>query len=312
MEFKDWAIASLGLGEGVKTSLEMNLRLAAKTVQALNQASSRLDEETLTGAMIGALVSAHPMSAASFPADPASAIQWSGYSKHGSDAHSERNSGADFAMVLSLPDGRLRLAIFQAKSDWGASATKNMLVVGQIKDVPAVTDDSGAVIALAHRRNQIKALVEGAKNIQSKNGRAVSVSDLAWVYYLCQFRDGIKAVALSEVERSVRLSIRTVKPVKVPLAPTMGRSLDALLKCGCRQETVCWLELSTPVEGMLPPPIDLSALVELMPVIVGREGSKGPKLDFGLDVDAIELSQPLVALPEPAPIPAKAQYRPKF
>jgi len=290
----------------------MNLRLAARTVQALNQASSRLDEETLTGAMIGALVSAHPMSAASFPADPASAIQWSGYSKHGSDAHSERNSGADFAMVLSLPDGRLRLAIFQAKSDWGQSATKNMLVVGQIKDVSAVEDDSGAIIKSAHRRNQIEALVEAAINIQLKNGKVVSVSGLRWVYYLCQFQDGIKAVALSEIEKSVQLSIRTVRPVKVPLAPNMGRSLDALLKCGCRQETMCWLELSTPVKGMLPPPIDLSALVELMPVVVGREGSKGPRLEFGLDVDVIELSHPLVALPEPAPIPAKAQYRPTF
>lgn len=312
MEFKDWVIASLGLGEGVETALEMNLRLAARTVQALNQASSRLDEETLTGAMIGALVSAHPMSAASFPADPASAIQWSGYSKHGSDAHSERNSGADFAMVLSLPDGRLRLAIFQAKSDWGQSATKNMLVVGQIKDVSAVEDDSGAIIKSAHRRNQIEALVEAAINIQLKNGKVVSVSGLRWVYYLCQFQDGIKAVALSEIEKSVQLSIRTVRPVKVPLAPNMGRSLDALLKCGCRQETMCWLELSTPVKGMLPPPIDLSALVELMPVVVGREGSKGPRLEFGLDVDVIELSHPLVALPEPAPIPAKAQYRPTF
>lgn len=312
MEFKDWVIASLSLGEGVETALEMNLRLAAKTVQALNQASSRLDEETLTGAMIGALVSAHPMSAASFPADPASAISWSGYSKHGSDAHSERNSGADFAMVLSLPDGRLRLAIFQAKSDWGQSATKNMLVVGQIKDVPAVVDDSGAVIESAHRRNQIEALVEAASNIQSKNGKVVSVSGLRWVYYLCQFQDGIKAVALSEIKESVLSSIRTVKPVKVRLAPTMGRSLDALLECGCRQETKCWLELSTPVEGMLPPPIDLSALVELMPVVVGRESSKGPKLEFGLDVDVVELSQPLAGLPEPAPLPAKAQYRPTF
>lgn len=286
----------------------MNLRLAAKTVQALNQASSRLDEETLTGAMIGALVSAHPMSAASFPADPASAIQWSGYSKHGSDSHSERNSGADFAMVLSLPDGRLRLAIFQAKSDWGASATKNMLVVGQIKDVPAVKDDSGAVIDSASRRNQIKALVEAAKNIQSKNGKIASVSDLTWVYYLCQFQDGIKAVALSEIKESVLSSIKMVKTVKVSLAPTMGRSLDALLKCGCRQETLCWLELSTPVDGMLPPRIDLSALVELMPVVVGKEGSKGPQLDFGLDVEVVELSRQLLALPESAPIPPKAQH----
>ncbi|MCC3255048.1 hypothetical protein [Xanthomonas campestris] len=312
MEFKDWVIASLGLGKGIKTALEMNLRLAAKTVQALNQASSRLDEETLTGAMIGALVSAHPMSAASFPADPASAIEWSGYSKHGSDAHSERHSGADFAMVLSLPDGRLRLAIFQAKSDWSQSATKNMLVVGQLKDVPAVKDDSGAVIETAHRRNQIKALVEAAKNIQSKNGKTISVSDLRWVYYLCQFQDGIKAVALSEIEESVLLSIRMVSTVKVPLSPTIGRSLDALLKCGCRQKTLCWLELSASVEGMLPPPIDLSALVELMPVVVGQEGSKGPKLEFGLDVDVVKLSQQLVALPEPAPIPSKAQHRIKI
>ncbi|UXA60028.1 hypothetical protein M0D48_13400 [Xanthomonas prunicola] len=124
MDFRDWVVASLDLPKNINSAIELNLQLAAKTVEALNGSSSRLDEETLTGAMIGALVAAHPMSAASFPSDQASAIQWSGYAKHGSGINSERSSGADFALVISLPDGRLRLAIFQAKSDWSASATK--------------------------------------------------------------------------------------------------------------------------------------------------------------------------------------------
>lgn len=312
MEFRDWVIASMGLIGGVKSAIEMNVRLAAKTVQALNKASNRLDEETLTGAMIGALVSSHPMSAASFPADPASAVRWSSYAKHGSGAHSERNAGADFALVLSLPEGRLRVAIVQAKSDWSASSTKNTLVIGQMKDVPEVKDVNGVVLSPAHRRNQVEALVKAANSLQFKGDERSSVSNLSWVYYLCQFEVGIRAIALSEIEDEVLQSISAEEKVKVELLPTSGICLDELLRHGCRRRSPHWLELGVLEEGKLPPSIDLSALVELMPVVVGREGSKGPKLKFGLDVDVVELSQPLVALPEPAPIPAKAQHRPTF
>ncbi|WP_155758529.1 hypothetical protein [Xanthomonas arboricola] len=305
MEFKDWVVASLGLPNNIESAIELSLQLAAKFIKALNSASTRLDEETLTGAMIGALVSAHPMSAASFPLDPVSAIRWSSYTKYGSGIHSERNSGADFALVLSFPDGRLRLAIFQAKSDWSASARKNRLVVGQIKKVPEVKDADGVITERSYLRNQVEALVEAANAIQFKENECLSVDNLTWVHYLCQFEGGVRAVALSEIKDQVLFSINFCKEVAVTLAQDDGTELDKLLEQGCRSGSVHWLEVPTLGHGDLPAAIDLSALVKLMPVVVGREGSTGPTLKMGPGVAEHALSEPLLDVPEPTPNPTR-------
>lgn len=308
MEFRDWVVAALGLPSDIDSAIEMTLQLAAKSVSALNGAASRLDEETMTGAMIGALVSAHPMSAASYPADPEAAIRWSSYTKYGNAVHSERNSGADFALVLSLPGGGLRLAVFQAKSDWSASSTKNTLVIGQIKDVPEVKDDNEVVIVPAGKRNQVEALVRASNKIQFKTVRT-TLQNLTWVHYLCQFESGIKAVSISEVKAGVRTSIRENKKVHVRLEPNDGKELGLLLKQGCVAGSNGWLDISEIGDGVLPPEIDLSALVELMPVVVGREGSAGPKLEMGPDVVVVDLSEALRDVPEPTPTSTPARTR---
>jgi len=306
MEFRDWAVAALGLPSNIDSAIEMTLQLAAKSVSALNGAASRLDEETMTGAMIGALVSAHPMSAASYPADPETAIRWSSYTKYGNAVQSERNSGADFALVLSLPGGDLRLAVFQAKSDWSVSSKKNTLVIGQIKDVPEVKDENEVVIVPAGRRNQVDALVRASNKIQFNKVRT-TVHNLTWVHYLCQFESGIKALALSEVQAAVRASIRRNKAVRVHLAPSDGKELGLLLKQGCVVGGHGWLDMSGIGNGVVPPEIDLSALVDLMPVVIGRDGSAGPLFKMGPDVMVVDLSKPLLDIPEPAPIPTKTR-----
>ena len=303
MDFRDWVVASLDLPGNIDSAIEMNLQLAAKTIKALNGATTRLDEETLTGAMIGALVSAHPMSAASYPADPETAIRWSSYTKHGGKTDSERNSGADFALVLALPDGRLRLAIFQAKSDWSASSTKNTLVVGQIKQSPEVKDEAGRIIRRSQRRNQVEALVKAGNAIQFKEDGRLSVQNLTWVHYLCQFKDGVRAVALSDIEDDVRSSITLRKEVRVRLNTEDGTGLDKLLEEGCVAGGIGWLEISSLDGGALPTPIDLSALIQLMPVVVGREGAAGPGLKLGPNVVVGNLSEPLLDVPETTPTP---------
>ena len=304
MDFRDWVVASLGLPGNIDSAIKMNLQLAAKTVKALNGATTRLDEETLTGAMIGALVSAHPMSAASYPADSETAIRWSSYTKHGGKIHSERNSGADFALVLAFPDGCFRLAIFQAKSDWSASSSKNTLVVGQIKQSPEVKDETGRIIRQSQRRNQVEALVKAGNAIQFKEDSRLSVQNLTWVHYLCQFEDGIRAVALSDIEDDVRTSITLRKEVRVRLNPEDGTRLDKLLEEACVAGGSGWLEIPSLGGGALPAPIDLSALVQLMPVVVGEEGVARPGLKMGPNVKVGMLTEPLLDVPTPEPGPA--------
>lgn len=82
-----------------------------------------------------------------------------------------------------------------------------------------------------------------------------------------------------------------------------GTGLDKLLEKGCVAGGIGWLEISSLDGGALPTPIDLSALVQLMPVVVGREGAAGPGLKMGPNVVVGNLSVPLLDAPETTPTP---------
>jgi len=96
----------------------------------LNKVAPRFDEETLTGAMIGA----YPLCAASYPETQEDALQWRSYGKNNRGSFGESGAGADFAMMILIPNRKPRLAIFQAKSDASRKKVKNRLYVGQIKN----------------------------------------------------------------------------------------------------------------------------------------------------------------------------------
>ena len=179
MTLEEWVKASLGLNDGVSSAIEVNFHIAAMSVEALNNVSPRLDEESLTGAMIGAFVAAQPLSAAAFPGVDKEALQWASYGKNDRGKFGERNSGADFALVVMLPGGRSRLAIFQAKSDQSKSAKKNTLPVGQIKD-DGLAMLPGSKELVRVRRNQVKNLTDSAIEVASGGGSKADLKDLYW------------------------------------------------------------------------------------------------------------------------------------
>ncbi|UXA60027.1 hypothetical protein M0D48_13395 [Xanthomonas prunicola] len=170
--------------------------------------------------------------------------------------------------------------------------------------MPEEKNVDGIVIHDAYSRNQIEALVKTANGIELKDNKSISISNLSWVHYLCQFQLGIEAVALSKIESHVLQSIESCKEVRLTLTSDKGVQLDLLLKSSCSQKADGWLDLPTLDDAGLPASIDLSALVELMPVVVAREGSGGPQLEFGMGIERGMLSRPLLDLQESTPVPA--------
>ncbi|CAD0356282.1 hypothetical protein CFBP7900_28380 [Xanthomonas hortorum pv. carotae] len=91
------------------------------------------------------------------------------------------------------------------------------------------------------------------------------------------------------------------------LLPNKGVQLEQLLKSGCSEKADGWLDLPTLDDVGLPTAIDLSALVELMPVVVAREGAGGPQVELVMGVEGTTLSRPLLDLQEPTPVPVPAK-----
>lgn len=299
MTLEEWIKASLGLNDGVSSAIEVNFHIAAMSVEALNNVSPRLDEESLTGAMIGAFVAAQPLSAAAFPGVDKEALQWASYGKNDRGKFGERNSGADFALVVMLPGGRSRLAIFQAKSDQSKSAKKNTLPVGQIKD-DGLAMLPGSKELVRVRRNQVKNLTDSAIEVASGGGSKADLKDLYWVHYFCQFQDGVVAVPISCLVDEVRLSISKVRVVDVDVSSKVRVSLHELLRDALVDEPKHWLKINRNVGDSVPRKVDLTSLLELIPIVVG--GSEGDRASLNLgDVAPVLLTESLKVEEEPVP-----------
>jgi len=77
--------------------------------------TDRLDEETITGALLGALnAEISWFEHASFGTNLAQ-CSWMSYTKRDKSSMAEPISGADFALALRFPGGLSRVAVFQAK-----------------------------------------------------------------------------------------------------------------------------------------------------------------------------------------------------
>ncbi len=307
MDLATWVKRAYGLGDDVQSALEMNLQLCAKSISALNAVDPRFDEETLTGAMIGAFVGSHPLSAASYPGAVEDALQWRSYGKNDRGDFGESRAGADFALMLLIPGKAPRLAIFQAKSDASKAKVKNRLYVGQIKkskvylkDAQGKVDKSSGSFAIVHR-NQVKALTDASLAIHRLVKHSADLVDLHWVHYLGQFQGGVVAVPISQIAEVVKTSIVNVSVESVDISAVVSCPLDELLRDACLDAPSYWLKIDQHMVEQLPPPVDLTALAEMMPVVVGG-GAGNMALTFNIaGVEPAPLTDIVVAASPPAP-----------
>ncbi|RXK64260.1 hypothetical protein ERT44_16390 [Stenotrophomonas sp. MA5] len=315
MELADWVKQAYRLGE-VQSALEMNLQLCAKSISALNKVDPRFDEETLTGAMIGAFVGAYPLCAASYPGTQEDALQWRSYGKNDRGRFGESRAGADFAMMILIPNKKPRLAIFQAKSD-ASKKIKDRLYVGQIKKskvYPTTPDgkvDKSAGTFTEVHRNQVKALTDTALTIHGLVDPSARLEDLRWVHYLGQFEGGVVAVPISNIAGVVRTSIADVSVEKVFINASNSHPLHEVLLDACGAVPKHWLEIDVDISATMPPPVDLTDLVEMMPVVVGG-GTEAMTMTFTIDgVESAALVDVIVSSSPPTPAATAVPSGPK-
>ncbi|MCC8619402.1 hypothetical protein [Xanthomonas vesicatoria] len=318
MDLADWVKQAYRLGDDVQSALEMNLQLSARSISALNSVSPRFDEETLTGAMIGAFVGSYPLCAASYPGSEEDALQWRSFGKSDRGEFGESRVGADFALALLIPNKAPRLAIFQAKSGASKAKVKNRLYVGQIKKTKfLLKDDQGHIdsesgsYGVIHR-NQVKALTDASLAIHRLVKRSADIEDLHWVHYLGQFRDGVVAVPIAKIADVVRDSIVNVSVESVDINQAISCPLDELLRDACREEPLYWLKTDLNLPDHLPKPVDLTRLAEIMPVVVGGgAGEMGLRFTIA-NVAPTSLVTVIVAAPPPAPNATAAPRGPRM
>ncbi|WP_439467936.1 hypothetical protein [Xanthomonas translucens] len=249
--------------------------MAAKAIESLNSVRQRLDEESVTAALIGCLVASLPLSALARGESESEDydFSWHHYRKQGSNHDAEPVSGADFALLLALPDGKKRLAIFQAKSDSSKSSKENNLNLSQCREV------NGKKVL------QLKTLVATARKIIKNNPRQepgdyTRISSINWVHYFCQHKQGTYTIPLKFIARDVNSIINNTpeSKKKIPIGdntPKLG--LMNLFRDAFKEKPQFWLNLTAATE--LPEAIQMTELGDLMDLYCLRTKYFKPQFD---------------------------------
>ncbi|WP_179570863.1 hypothetical protein [Xanthomonas sp. JAI131] len=145
---------------------------------------SNADEETTTGALLGAIAATAPWCFQALSQEPD--LNWIRFAKSGNARNAEPSTGADFALILRVTDKLSRLAIFQAKC---ADSCGNFSV-HQISPERASQEKIP--------EPQFIRLMDFARDVEN----AIQVSEesrklLSWVHYIAYEPDAIIATPLS-------------------------------------------------------------------------------------------------------------------
>jgi hypothetical protein len=115
---------------------------SALTAIERSQLATSMDEEDITSALLGALVTGSSISAAAFPSsvdEPIpSGLSWAGYHKSNgkNDWDAESKNGADFALVIWQTAEKGRLTVFQSKRTEKNASSANVTRPRSISNIP--------------------------------------------------------------------------------------------------------------------------------------------------------------------------------
>jgi hypothetical protein len=125
---------------------------------------------------LGSLIASLPLSVLAFGPtdDPGGSFGWSQCKKSGSDPLSESAKGADFALMMSRPDGAMRLIVFQAKTDSSLNQREGTISLSQSRK-----DGIKRVF-------QIERLAAHADELLKHVSVSVKKKGRMFVHYLCQ------------------------------------------------------------------------------------------------------------------------------
>ncbi|WP_146742249.1 hypothetical protein [Oleiagrimonas sp. MCCC 1A03011] len=264
-----------------------------KTLMELKFPSS-IDEESMTGALLGAFATSFKPAVWVFGSDNNQKCSWARYRKSGKRPDSESVRGADFALVIAINSDVSRIAIFQAKK--------------------AKVKKSGRWIDVHHypagdpkRSSQIVSLFNTGKKILSSSGvNNPGLSECGWIHYLAYDEDRITHLPMTKFENEINSYSAESFDESLPVNISSFKSLSELLLAGCGKgvdDVDGWLTLSNDVLIK-----ELPDLLNIMEVCVGDDGSGGLLLNHTKELEKFTLSAS-PSIPEPLLQPPSSPRR---
>lgn len=260
---------------------EATMRLVGNDLERLNKTSSRPGEEVLTASLLGLIVATFPWCVEVFGPDnvPGATCEWSQFKKHGSGPDSESRKGADFALIVKVPDGKVRVAIFQAKHDGSESIPD-----GHIKLHHKLRGErlGGAIQTQMGKLHDL-----GCDMLRRSGNPSPGAQDLGWVHYFAQITDGLKCVQLSQLPGELAIELNSAGKPNYYEVPDNATSFHDVLVDAIEATPRFWHEFDLNVVNAC-----LPDLLELMTAWVGDDkqgGSVEPVMSNGQPNPAKEL-----------------------
>jgi len=287
----------------VPNILHASLELATALISAMSK-SEREHEETLTGTLLGSLLSSNTLlSLVSAHLDiMPTKCWWGSYSKYQSKEQdeTEAGSGADFALLTLLESGGARLAIFQAKrgelkdGGWVFDANR----VPQKRKKPGAKDRRSQMIVLTETAKRLATLapltIDEASQLlpaapSEPTPQELAQTDLSefdWIHYLIYTSGGAESIALRHLSEAY---LKEVGGQRSPTTVHLDGRIVPFVKVvsnGCGIEGTHWLNFKDAKTAIMA----LPALLPLVPVVAGDStGSHGPMLEAALGLAPLSL-----------------------
>lgn len=137
--------------------------------------SNAVDEESFTGALLGAFCQSCRVCAAGMPPRNKSTLTWRRHNKNSSDGSGESATGADFALIIRHEEGFARAALFQAKN---GQSKKGSFKAGHIS--PPVEEHPEEPQYVRLKRHCLSIL----STFKNPTTAALEASKIGWAHYL--------------------------------------------------------------------------------------------------------------------------------
>lgn len=265
---EDW-IKPLRDSETVATPLTIAVYLGCWRMTGAGLVNG-IDEEAMTGALLGAIAASLPWCAVAYGGPQGQQCAWRRFKKGGHAEDSESFTGGDFALLVRLPEKKVRLAIFQAKK---AKNRKAPYI-----DVHHLSSQGGK----RYEPQFMRLLKNGWKTSGAKRKKDKVVAGLHWVHYIAYSADGILTLPVSCLEdvheyyRAASDSSIGSAPVALGSRPT--RPLHSVISDGCNERIRSpsgWLETTEDDAKIL-----LKRSILLQDIIEIDESPTTPKPDL--------------------------------
>lgn len=223
---KAWLLDELEIAEdGVELGpAEATFKLACRLASESGLAAC-IGEEAMTGALLGAMMANFPSCVAAFGPVGVS-CSWVRYRKGGRQANSESRTGSDFGLVVEIPGGKARIAIFQAKMMKSNKIDLHHVIKAN-DEFPKTT--------------QMERLAEYAAELTSKlEVEDTGFTTFSWVHYAAYSSDGVECVALSDLKDHYDEYLRSgcAKSCKIAVSDNNSKQLIDLLSDACEPSAI--------------------------------------------------------------------------